>query len=158
MSGFFGKGDKKKKADQEAAAQHVEGEEVQDDSTAEEQAEARGSGAGRDFSPEAEAAEWKDKYVRALAELENFRKRTDAHAAPMPRDVSRSEVPHARLYCPCSTRLQHACCAEGDGEAIREGVKLAQHDSAPHPRRKRYDRDRGDGADRSIRGCTKRWA
>ena len=74
---FFGKGDKKKKTDEEAASQVDENATVDGEEISEDQSEAEAP-EQEEISPEAQAAEWKDKYVRALAELENFRKRTDA--------------------------------------------------------------------------------
>lgn len=121
---FFGKGDKKKKTEEEAASQIDENATVDGEETSDEQAEVEAP-EQEEISPEAQAAEWKDKYVRALAELENFRKRTDAQRADARRFATESLM---RDLLPVLDALGHACCAEGDGEAIREGVKLAQHD------------------------------
>ncbi len=134
MSGFFGKGDKKKKADAEADAQNLSGDAPDDASEAAEeapdvldpeQAAAEQAPVEGEISPEAEAAEWKDKYVRSLAELENFRKRTERDRELGRRFASEELM---RSLLPVLDALQHACFAEGDGEAIREGVKLAKHD------------------------------
>ncbi|MGQ0614729.1 MAG: nucleotide exchange factor GrpE [Planctomycetaceae bacterium] len=66
--------------------------------------------------------EWRDRYLRTLADLDNFRKRVE-------RDREQ-----ARLYAveklirdllPALDSLEMACAAAGDAEALREGVSLA---------------------------------
>ncbi|MHC4933079.1 MAG: nucleotide exchange factor GrpE, partial [Planctomycetota bacterium] len=72
------------------------------------------------------AEEWREKYLRTLAELDNFRKRSE-------RDSS-----HVRKYAlegflrnllPVLDALHMAADAEGDAKAIRDGVVLALNDA-----------------------------
>lgn len=69
-----------------------------------------------------EKTDWKDKYLRALADMENVRKRTErdriqAHKYAV-EDVLRDILP-------VLDSLHYALKAEGDAAGIREGVELA---------------------------------
>ncbi len=66
--------------------------------------------------------DWRDRYLRTLADLDNFRKRVE-------RDREQ-----ARLYAveklirdllPVLDSLEMACAVSGDADALREGVSLA---------------------------------
>lgn len=68
------------------------------------------------------AAEWREKYLRSLADLDNYRKR-----------MERERQQHRLYACedlvkailPVLDDLQMACEAEGGADAIRQGVALA---------------------------------
>jgi molecular chaperone GrpE len=76
-------------------------------------------------SPEAHAdpaAEWRDKYLRALAELDNYRKRVERE-----REIARVYATDALLreVLPVVDDLETALKIEGKLDAIRDGVALA---------------------------------
>jgi len=81
-----------------------------------------------DVSQEAETPatengnDWREKYLRSLAELDNFRKRMERD-----RDLSRRFALEdlVRALLPVLDHLELACASEGDAESIREGVALA---------------------------------
>ncbi len=73
---------------------------------------------------EAEEEDWKERYLRALAEQENFRKNTERERA---RERKFAEETLMRDLLPVLDALQMACSAEGDVEAIRKGIDLARH-------------------------------
>ena len=68
------------------------------------------------------AAEWREKYLRSLADLDNYRKR-------MERDSEQQRMYACeglmKAILPVLDDLQMACDAEGGADAIREGVALA---------------------------------
>ena len=84
------------------------------------------AGAKAEAEAEAEEAEqdWKERYLRALAEQENFRKNTERERA---RERKYAEEALMRDLLPVLDSLQMACSAEGDVEAIRKGIDLARH-------------------------------
>ncbi|MDH3591684.1 MAG: nucleotide exchange factor GrpE [Planctomycetota bacterium] len=77
-----------------------------------------------EIDAEAQAAEWREKYVRTLAELDNYRKRMERE-----RDQSRLYACEGlmRDLLPVLDDMQLACAAEGDADAIRKGVELSLH-------------------------------
>lgn len=68
------------------------------------------------------AAEWRDKYLRALAELDNYRKRADRE-----REIARVYATDALLreVLPVVDDLETALRIDASPDAIREGVALA---------------------------------
>jgi molecular chaperone GrpE len=79
-------------------------------------------GAAAPQAPPDPAAEWRDKYLRALAELDNYRKRTERD-----REIARVYATDALLrdVLPVVDDLETALRIEGSLDAIREGVALA---------------------------------
>ena len=79
-------------------------------------------GAVRDES----ADEWREKYLRTLAELDNYRKRMERE-----RENSRRYALEGLLrnLLPVLDDLQLASAAEGDFESIRKGVEIALRDA-----------------------------
>ncbi len=73
-----------------------------------------------------EKTDWKDKYLRALAELENMRKRTERDRAQTHKYALEDVL---RNILPVLDSLHYALRAEGDAAAIREGVELAISDA-----------------------------
>jgi molecular chaperone GrpE len=77
-------------------------------------------------STEAAAAEektdWKDKYLRALADMENARKRTERDRAEAHKYALEDVL---RNILPILDSLHYALKAEGDAADIREGIELA---------------------------------
>lgn len=94
----------------------------------EQAAEAAEAQAKAEAGAEAEAKEtgedWKERYLRALAEQENVRKNTERERA---RERKYAEEALMRDLLPVLDALQMACSAEGDVEAIRKGIDLAGH-------------------------------
>lgn len=83
--------------------------------------------AASDAAPAPEAppdpgAEWRDKYLRALAELDNYRKRADRE-----REIARVYATDALLrdVLPVVDDLETALRIDASPEAIREGIALA---------------------------------
>jgi len=68
------------------------------------------------------AEEWRDRYLRALAELDNYRKRAERE-----REIARTYATEGlvREVLPVLDDLDAALTVEGDLDAIREGVGLA---------------------------------
>ena len=66
--------------------------------------------------------DFKDKYLRALAEMENVRKRSEREAANASRYALETML---RDLLPALDTLEYALAAAGDAAAIREGVQLA---------------------------------
>ena len=83
------------------------------DAKAEAKAEAEAEGDDED---------WKERYLRALAEQENFRKNTERERA---RERKYAAETLMRDLLPVLDALQLACSAEGDVDAIRKGIELA---------------------------------
>lgn len=85
-----------------------------------------------DVPPEADAPseengnDWREKYLRSLAELDNFRKRMERD-----REMSRRYALEdlVRALLPVLDNLELACASEGGAEAIRDGVALALKDA-----------------------------
>jgi molecular chaperone GrpE len=73
-------------------------------------------------APPDPAAEWRDKYLRALAELDNYRKRADRE-----REIARVYATDALLreVLPVVDDLETALRIDASPEAIREGIALA---------------------------------
>ncbi len=73
-------------------------------------------------APPDPAAEWRDKYLRALAELDNYRKRADRE-----REIARVYATDALLrdVLPVVDDLETALKIDASLDAIREGVALA---------------------------------
>ena len=70
-----------------------------------------------------EAAEYKDKYLRAAAELENTRKRLERRYA----DQAEEEKKHLlRAFLAVADNLERALAHSGDG--LRDGVKLTHQE------------------------------
>ena len=82
--------------------------------------------------PEADAPteengnDWREKYLRSLAEFDNYRKRVERD-----RELSRRYALEdlVRALLPVVDNLEFACASEGGAEAIREGVALALKDA-----------------------------
>jgi len=72
------------------------------------------------------AEDWREKYLRVLAELDNFRKRSERE-----RDQTRQYAAEGlvRDLLPVLDVLEMAQAAEGDAESLRKGVKLAVDDA-----------------------------
>jgi len=70
--------------------------------------------------------DWREKYLRSLAELDNFRKRVERD-----RELSRQYALEdlVRALLPVLDNLELACASEGGADAIREGVALALKDA-----------------------------
>ncbi|MHC4134201.1 MAG: nucleotide exchange factor GrpE [Planctomycetota bacterium] len=85
-----------------------------------------------DVQPEAETPadengnDWREKYLRSLAELDNFRKRMERDRELSQRYALEDLV---RALLPVLDHLELACASEGGAEAIREGVALALKDA-----------------------------
>lgn len=80
---------------------------------------------------EAEAApgsaeEWRDKYLRTLAELDNYRKRMERERRHERRFLLDGVM---RALLPVLDSLAIAQNAEGDLESIRKGIALARQDA-----------------------------
>jgi molecular chaperone GrpE len=73
-------------------------------------------------APPDPAAEWRDRYLRALAELDNYRKRADRE-----REIARTYATEGLLrdLLPVIDDLETALTIGGSLDAIREGVALA---------------------------------
>jgi molecular chaperone GrpE len=73
-------------------------------------------------APPDAAAEWRDKYLRALAELDNYRKRADRE-----REIARVYATDALLreVLPVVDDLETALKIDASPDAVREGVALA---------------------------------
>lgn len=70
--------------------------------------------------------DWKDKYLRALAELDNVRKRADRDRIQASKYALEGVL---RNILPVLDALHYALAAEGDAKSIREGVELAIKDA-----------------------------
>lgn len=81
---------------------------------------------GTEAPLEESGADWREKYLRSLAELDNFRKRMERERE-MSRRFALEDLVRALL--PVLDHLELACASEGDAEAIREGVALALKDA-----------------------------
>jgi len=73
-----------------------------------------------------EANDWRDKYLRTLAELDNMRKRNEREREQLRKFASEGLL---RDLLPLIDTLAYGCEAEGDAKAIREGLRMA-HDDA----------------------------
>ncbi len=73
-------------------------------------------------APPDSSAEWRDKYLRALAELDNYRKRADRE-----REIARVYATDALLreVLPVVDDLETALRIDASPSAIREGIALA---------------------------------
>jgi molecular chaperone GrpE len=73
-------------------------------------------------APPDPAAEWRDKYLRALAELENYRKRQERD-----REIARIYATEALLreVLPVVDDLETAARIDASPDAIREGISIA---------------------------------
>ncbi len=69
-----------------------------------------------------EKTDWKDKYLRALADMENARKRTERDRAEAHKYALEDVL---RNILPILDSLHYALKAEGDAADIREGIELA---------------------------------
>lgn len=72
------------------------------------------------------AEDWREKYLRVLAELDNFRKRSERE-----RDQTRQYAAEGlvRDLLPVLDALEMAKASEGDADSLRKGVKLAVDDA-----------------------------
>ncbi|MHC4223273.1 MAG: nucleotide exchange factor GrpE, partial [Planctomycetota bacterium] len=77
-------------------------------------------------TPEVIANEWREKYIRTLAELDNFHKRTERDSGHVRKYALESFL---RELLPVLDALHMAAGAEGDLKAIRDGVVLALNDA-----------------------------
>ena len=100
-------------ADAKAEAEAEGKAEAEAEAKAEAEAEAKAEG---------EEQDWKERYLRALAEQENFRKNTERERA---RERKYAGETLMRDLLPVLDALQLACSAEGDVDAIRKGIELA---------------------------------
>jgi len=84
-------------------------------------ADAEAAGSAPEAPPDA-AAHWRDKYLRALAELDNYRKRQERD-----REIARTYATEALLrdVLPVLDDLEIASRIDANADAIREGVGLA---------------------------------
>jgi molecular chaperone GrpE len=73
-------------------------------------------------APREIADEWREKYLRTLAELDNFRKRTERDSGHVRKYALEGFL---RELLPVLDALHMVSDAEGDSKAIREGVVLA---------------------------------
>ncbi len=99
----------------EQAAEAAADAEAKAEPEAEAKTEAEAEGEG-------EEEDWKERYLRALAEQENFRKNTERERA---RERKYAAETLMRDLLPVLDALQLACSAEGDVDAIRKGIELA---------------------------------
>lgn len=78
--------------------------------------------------PEAAQPEedWRDKYLRVLAELDNMRKRVERDRAQVHKYALEDLL---RSLLPVLDALNYALDAAGDADAIRHGVELANNDA-----------------------------
>jgi molecular chaperone GrpE len=85
-------------------------------------AEATGAAAAAPAPPPDDAAQWRDKYLRALAELDNYRKRQERD-----REIARLYATEALLreVLPVVDDLETASRIDANPDAIREGIALA---------------------------------
>jgi len=68
-----------------------------------------------------EAAEYKDKYLRLLAEMDNYRKQVER----IYKDRAEEEKKRLlRAFLSVADNLARALACEGDGDGLREGVDL----------------------------------
>lgn len=74
----------------------------------------------------AENEDWKDKYLRALAEVENMRKRGERERASARKFALEALM---RDLLPVLDSLEFAAGAAGDAAAIREGIEIALADA-----------------------------
>ncbi|MHC4819970.1 MAG: nucleotide exchange factor GrpE, partial [Planctomycetota bacterium] len=97
--------------------------EEKNDSQVEEEAQVQPEA---DAPTEENGNDWREKYLRSLAEFDNYRKRVERD-----RELSRRYALEdlARALLPVVDNLEFACASEGDAEAIREGVALALKDA-----------------------------
>lgn len=77
-------------------------------------------------TPEEEAEAWRDKYMRVLAELDNYRKRQERDRVQM-RQYAVEGL--ARDLLPVLDALEMAQDAQGGADAIRAGVAIAIKDA-----------------------------
>ena len=70
--------------------------------------------------------DWKDKYLRALADLDNVRKRADRDRIQASKFALEGML---RNILPVLDSLHYALLAEGDADVIREGVEIAIKDA-----------------------------
>jgi molecular chaperone GrpE len=93
-----------------------------DNHGSEEEAAEAAAGAAAPEAPPDPAAEWRDKYLRAHAELDNNRNRADRE-----REIARVYATDALLreVLPVVDDLETALKIEGKLDAIRDGVALA---------------------------------
>jgi molecular chaperone GrpE len=75
-------------------------------------------------SPDAE--DWKDKYLRSLAEIDNMRKRGERERASARKFALEALM---RDLLPVLDSLEFAAEAEGDADAIRKGIEIALADA-----------------------------
>jgi len=83
-------------------------------------------GAGSAQAVSEKNTDWKDKYLRALAELDNVRKRSERDRAQTHKYALEDIL---RNILPVLDALHYALAAEGDATAIREGIELAISDA-----------------------------
>ncbi|MHC4938583.1 MAG: nucleotide exchange factor GrpE [Planctomycetota bacterium] len=69
---------------------------------------------------------WKDKYLRTLAELDNMRKRGEKERASARKYALEALM---RDLLPVLDSLEFAAAAEGDAEAIRKGIDISLADA-----------------------------
>lgn len=117
---MMGKGKKAKRAAEEARAAAAEAEAATEERVEETPAEEPVVDPG---------AEWRDKYMRTLAELDNFRKRVERDREQTRLYASEKLL---RALLPVIDDLELASAASADAaggaEQIREGVELARKD------------------------------
>ncbi|MHC4451776.1 MAG: nucleotide exchange factor GrpE [Planctomycetota bacterium] len=70
--------------------------------------------------------DWKDKYLRTLAEFDNMRKRGERERASARKYALEGFM---RDFLPVLDSLEFAAAAEGDAEAIRKGLEIALTDA-----------------------------
>lgn len=75
--------------------------------------------------PEEAAADWRDKYLRALADLDNYRKRMERERVQVRRYAIEGLL---RDLLPAIDHFELAVAADGEAEALRKGVRLALDD------------------------------
>jgi len=100
-------------------------EEERDNGAEPEEAAAAQPESGAEAKPEA-GEDWRDKYLRTLAELDNFRKRMERERRHERRFLQDGLM---RALLPVLDSLDIAQSAEGDLESIRDGVALARQDA-----------------------------
>jgi len=79
-----------------------------------------------DVEPKGAEEDWKDKYLRTLAELDNMRKRGERERASARKFALEALM---RDLLPVLDSLEFAAEAEGDADAIREGIKMSLADA-----------------------------
>ncbi|WP_202621788.1 nucleotide exchange factor GrpE [Pontibacter russatus] len=111
--------------------QELENEELKD-TTASAEAEAQEehadqAGTNAEISPAAELAEMKDKYIRLMAEFENFRRRTAKERIDFAKTASQDVMSDLLPVIDDMERARQSMEATRDVDALLQGLELVFH-------------------------------